>query len=70
MPGIPGTLFDFSMDTADVFQSAVLTGFTITSSPSSPWPAITFRLTFTGPPIGYAFLLADAVFHPPMSFLS
>ena len=70
MPGIAGTLFDFSVDTTDVFQSSVITGYTITSNPSLLVPALTSKTKFIEPPIRYVFVSLDAPFHPPMAFFS
>ena len=70
MPGIAGTLFDFNIDTTDVFQSAVITGYTITSNPSLLLPGLTSKMKFIELPISYVFVSLDAPFHPPMAFLS
>jgi len=68
MPGVPGTLFDFGMDTSDVFQSAVVMGCTITSSPSSFFLVRASLLRISEPQTNYAFLAADVAFRPPKSF--
>lgn len=70
MPGIAGTLFDFNIDTTDVFQSAVITGYTITSSPSLLLPTLNSEMKLIDLPAIYFFVSSDGPFHPPKAYFS